>query len=144
MLPPFGRRFPLLNKSHDRFRFANTSYSTLGKASLPLATPSEKPTIFVETDILRVDFPALHELDALDRDSLLVYTVENRLVKRGVALENVSCYFFGEWHVLLLRSKSGHTYCKIDFSTSIMFMSLQFDKLQKQFFNPSAEKLFNL
>lgn len=42
------------------------------------------------------------------------------------------------------RSNSGHVYIEMDFSTSVIFTRAQLDKLQKQFFYPSAENLFNL
>ena len=140
----FGRRIPQLKWSPNRFRFADTSYDSLGKASLPLATPPGKPTIFVEVDVVKADIPALLGLDVLDREFLMADTVANRLTKRGVAQDNGSCFYFDEWHVTLLRSKSGHVYVEMDCSTSMMFTKSQLTKLHKQFFHPSAEKLFNL
>ena len=39
----FGRRVPKLKWSPNRFRFADTSYDSLGKVSIPLATPTSIP-----------------------------------------------------------------------------------------------------
>lgn len=139
-----GRRVPNLKWSTNRYRFADTSYESLGKASLPLATPLCKLTILVEMDVVNADIPALLGLDVLDREALMADTVANRLTKRCLAQNEGSCFYFDDWHVPLLRSKSGHVYVAMECSASVMFTRSQLSKLHKQFFHPSAEKLFNL
>ena len=46
--------------------------------------------------------------------------------------------------MLLFRSRNNHVYAEMDCSTSVMFTRSQLAKLHKQFFHPSAHKLFNL
>lgn len=123
---------------------ANTSYESLGKILLPLATRPGNPLIFVELDVFIADTTALSCLNVLDRESLLDHTVHNRLTKRRVAWENGSCFYFDEYHMALIRSSSGHVDVEMECSTSLMNKISQMSKLHKQFFHPSSEELFDL
>ena len=135
----FGRRVPQLELSPNRFRFADTSYNSLGKVSLPLANPPSGPPIFVEMDVVNANIPAPPGLDVRDREALMADTVANRLTRRSLVQNNGSFLYFDEWHVPLLRSESGHVYVEMDYPPSLMFTRSQLGKLHKQFFYPSAE-----
>ena len=117
--------FPSSSGHRTDSDWADTSYDSLGKALLPLATQPGKPTIFVEMDVVKADIAALIGLDPPDREFLMADTVANRLTKRGVAQENGSYFYFDKWHVSLLRSKSGHVCVEMDSSMSIMFTKSQ-------------------
>ena len=140
----FGLRIPQLKWSPNCFRFVELRTIPLGRLYCRLQYPPGKPTIFVEMDVVKADIPALLGLDLLDRESLIADTVANRLKKRGVAQDGGSFFHFDEWQVPLLRSKSGYVYVEMDCSTSMMFTRSRLTKFHKQFFHPSAEKLFNL
>ena len=140
----FGRRVPQMKWSPNRFRIADTSYNSLGKVSLPRATPPSGPPIVVEMDVVNADIPALLGLDVRDREALMADTVANRLTRRSFVQNNGSFLYLDEWHVPLLRSESGHVYVEMDFPSSGMLTRSQLGKLHKQFFHPFAEKLFNL
>ena len=134
----FGRRVPQLKWSPNRFRFADTSYNSLGKVSLPLATPPSGPPIVAEMDIVNADIPALLGLHVLDREALMANTVANRLTRRSLVQNNSSFLYLDEWHVPLLRSESGHVYAEMDCPSSVMFTRPQLGRLHKQFFHPSV------
>ena len=138
MFGRLGRRVPRLQWSPNRFRFADTSYNSLGKVLLPLATPLGKPTIFLQLDVVSADIPALLGKDVLHRESLMADKVGNRLKKRSVVHDNGSYFYFDEWHMPLYRSKSGHVYVEMDSSTTVMFTRPQLGKLHRQFFHPSS------
>ena len=132
----FGRRIPQLKWSQNRFRFADTSYNSIGKVSLPLATPPSGPPIVVEMDVVNADIPALLGLNVLDREALMADTVANRLTRRSLVQNNGSFLYLDKWHVPLLRSESGHVYVEMDCPSSVMFRRSQLGKLHKQFFTP--------
>ena len=121
ILSRFGRRIPELKWSPNRFRFAGTSYNSLGKISHPLATPPSGPPIVVEMDVVNADIHALIGLDVLDREALMADTVANRLTRRSLVQNNASFLYLDEWHVPLLCSESGHVYVEMDCPSSIMF-----------------------
>ena len=116
----------------------------LEKASLPLATLPGRQMIYVEMAVVNADIPALLSLDVLDREAVMADTVANRLTKRYLAQNNGSYFYFDEWHVPMLCSKSGHVHIEMDCSSSVMFTRSQLGKLHKQFFYLSAEKIFNM
>ena len=89
-----GKRVTKLKRSINRFRFADTTYKSLGQISLPLATPAEKPPIHVMMDVVPADIPPLLGMDVLDRESLIADTVANRLTKRSVCRENDGTQFY--------------------------------------------------
>ena len=88
-----GRRVKKLKRSFNRFRFADTSYKSLGQISLPLATPAGKPPVYVTMDVVPADIPPLLGMDVLDRESLIADTLANRLTKGSVCRKNYGAYF---------------------------------------------------
>lgn len=92
-----------------------------------------------------MDVQALLRLDILDRESLIADTVSNLLTKRVSHPDAKGApIFFYKFSMPLTRTLSGHIYADIDTATPTRFTRSQLKKLHKQFFHPSAEKLFNL
>ena len=134
-----------LNSSHNRFRFADTTFKSLGTVTIPLAAPAGIKPIPVVLDIVDADIPALLGLDVLDKESLVADTVTNLLTKRTLLrLQNGQHRYRDEWSIPLLRSRSRHVYAEMDFTPSTFFTRAQLTKIHRQFFHPSAEKLFKL
>lgn len=94
-------------------------------------------------DAVEADIPALLALDVFDRETLIADTVAIGLTEWGVTHQNSSFFYFGNCHMPLFRSKSGHVYVEMDCSTSMMFTRSQLNKLHKQFIHPFTVKLFN-
>lgn len=112
---------------------------------MPLATPPGVPRVFVEMEIVNADIPALLGMDIMDKESLTPCTVSNRLIKRIIiSRSNEREKFFDEWSIPMRRSRSNHFYADMNISTSMFFTRTQLSHLHKQFFHPSAQKLFNL
>ena len=100
-----GRRVKKLKTSFNRFRFADTTFKSLGQVSIPLATPPGRPPISVTMDVVPVDIPPLLGLDVLDRESLIADTVANQLTKRSFCRsEDGSYFYYDEWHVPVITS----------------------------------------
>ena len=84
-------------------------------------------------------------MDILDREGLIADTVANRLTKRvKLSSETGLVQYVDEWSMSLERASSKHAYAKMSFSFGTFFAKSQLWKLHKQFFHPSAQKLFNL
>lgn len=131
--------------SNNRFRFADAVYESLGRTSLPLRTPPGIPAIMVEMDVVNADIPALLGMDLLDKESLTPCTVSNRLAKRVPIIDKEgNKAYVDKWCVPLRRSKSGHLYAQMHLVSGTFFTKSQLSKLHRQFFHPSAQKLFNL
>lgn len=129
----------------NRFRFADSTYDSLGKINIPLRTPVGQPIIFVEMDVVTANIPALLGMDIMDKESLTPCTVSNRLIKRvpiGKAKGEIE--YCDQWHVPLTRSASTHLYAQMDFGVQIFFSKAQLLKIHRHFNHPSANKLFNL
>lgn len=131
--------------SRNRFRFADAVYESLGRISIPLSVPRGIPQVFVELDIVDADIPALLGMDVMDKESLTHCTVSNRLIKRIVHKDsNGTEIFVDDWYVPMVRSRSNHLYAEMHLSTAMYFTRTQLSRLHRQFFHPSAQKLFNL
>ena len=140
-----GLPFPTLRRSYRRFRFADTTFKSLGQVSISLATPPGIPPLPVVMDVVEAEIPALLGLDMLDKELLTADTVTNRLTKRKLfRLQDGSYKHLNECSVPLIRAKSNHVYAEMDLATSSFFTKPQLAKLHRQFFHPSASKLFNL
>ena len=134
-----------IKPSRNRLRFADAVYESLGSVSIPLKTPAGTPKILVELDIVQADVPALLGLDILDKESLTPCTVSNRLYKRTRhTTDDGKEVFINEWYLPLTRSPSHHLYAPMDHPAPILFTRTQLGRLHRQFFHPSATKLFNL
>ena len=140
-------RVPNIQKSEvtHRFRFADKLFDSLGKVSLFLSTPKGIPPICVELDVVQADIPALLGMDILDREGLIADTVAGRLTKRvRTQSKQGHEHYVDEWSIPLYRSPSRHVYARMHFAFTTFFARSQLLKLHKQFFHPSAQKLFNL
>ncbi len=136
-------KFPM-QKSNRSFRFADTTYSSLGQIELPLATPPGIPLVYVTLDIVSADIPALLGLEVLDGESLMVGTVTNRLWKRVITSSEIEPLTYVDlWHVPLTRY-DGHVYTAMSFPSNVFFTRTKHSKLHRQFMHPSASSLFNL
>ena len=128
-----------------RFRFADRLFDSLGKVTLFLSTPSGIPPIRVVLDVVRANIPALLGMDVLDREALIADTVAGRLTKRvKTKSKEGQEQFVDEWSVPLYRAPSRHVFARMHFAFATFFARSQLLKLHKQFFHPSAQKLFNL
>lgn len=142
-----GLRRPTLRRSNNRFRFADATYESLGITVIKLDVPINQSPVYVELDVVSADIPALMGMDVLDRESLTPCTISNQLMKRilvGTDSKTGTPQFCDIWNVPLQRSKSQHLYAKMDLMASTYFTRTQLLKLHKQFYHPSAQKLFNL
>ena len=140
-----GKRLKGLRPSHRRFKFADAAYGSLGCIDLPLATPSGINTIYVSTDVVAADVPALLGLSTLDQHSLLVDTVMNKLSKREVIMDDLdkAAYSVEIWNVPLTRHGC-HVYADMGFTNKMYFTSTQLKHLHRQFCHPSSDKLYKL
>ena len=134
-----------IRPSQNRFRFANSVFESRGKITIPLRTPLGIPPVNVDLDIVDADIPALLGMDVMDRELLTPCTITNRLIRKTPQVDSDGTKnFVEEWSVPLLRSRSNHLYAHMDLSTAMYFTRSQLLKLHRQFFHPSAQKLFNL
>eukprot|EP00171_Calliarthron_tuberculosum_P005792 IDg5792t1 len=84
-------------------------------------------------------------MDVLDREQLVADTVFNRLARRSVhTCEGNRQVYVDEWYIPLIRSSSRHVYVPLHRESQTLFTRSQLFKLHRQFFHPSAGKLFNL
>eukprot|EP00171_Calliarthron_tuberculosum_P019742 IDg19742t1 len=84
-------------------------------------------------------------MDVLERERLVADTVYNRLARRkAFEIGNNRMIYVDDWFIPLIRSASKHVYVPIDRGTCVYFTRTQLHKLHRQFFYPSADKLFNL
>ena len=140
-----GVRFPKLELSRNRFRFADSIFESLGKICIPLRTPPGVTPVPVVMDVVQADIPPLLGIDILDKESLIADTVSNRLQKRTFFNgQKGEKEYMDAWSVPLCRAESGHVYADMDWSNSVFFSRAQLAKLHRQFFHPSATKIFNL
>lgn len=134
-----------IRRSSNRFRFGDQSFESLGCISLPLPTPRGVHPIVVDFDIVKAHVPPLLGMDVLDREELVADTVFRRLARRSTRmLDDGATAYVDDWYVPLVRSQSGHVYVPFDRESRCLFTRAQLHKLHKQFFHPSATKLFNL
>lgn len=110
-----------------------------------MCTPPRKPKLLVSMDLVEVEISALLGLDMFDRESITPCTVSNRLIKRLPVEKNGGEFkIFDQWYTTLRRSLSGLLYAEMSFPHSIYFTRTQVSKIHRQFFHPSAAKLFKL
>lgn len=123
-------------RSENRFRFGDMSFLSIGQISLPLPTPPGVPSIVL--DIVEPEIPALLGMNVLDRHRLVADTVFHRLARRSACeLEDGRMTYIDERFIPLIRAPSRDVYVPFD-------KGAQLHKLHRQFFHPSAGKLFNL
>lgn len=145
MCAAFGNKLKSFGTSSNRFRSADKTFESMGQVKLPLATPYGKVTIPVTLDVVPADIPALLDMDVLDGEFLIADIVANRLTKRVKYRDKTgSLAYYDEWQVPLFRSKGNHVYAETYCPTNVLFTRSQLHKLQRQFFHPYREKLFNL
>ena len=110
-----------------------------------LKTPNGIAPIEVILEVVRADIPALLGLDVLDRERLTPDTAFNRLAKRHkhITTENKAVYI-EDWYIPMRRSRSRHSYVPLRVSIDTYFTRSQLHTLHRQFFHPSAEKLYRL
>lgn len=145
ILTEMGKHHRDIRPSSRSFRFGDVSCKSRGTILLMMETPTGIPPVEVNCDIVDVDVPALLGMDVLDREKLIADTVSNRLVQRiPMTSPDGKIFFIDGWSVPMKRSSSSHVYVKIDTSTRIHFTRAQLSKLHRQFFHPSASKLYNL
>lgn len=68
--------------SPSQFCFADTTFGSLGKPIIPLATPSGIHPIDVALDVVAADIPPFLKVDVLHRESLTADTVADLLIQR--------------------------------------------------------------
>ena len=142
-----NHRIPVKETSSSRnsYRFADTILPSVGRAELFLDTPPGIPPVGVTLGIVNASVPALLGMDVLDKESLVVDTVSHSLRKRVPVKDSADVtHFVDLWSIPLLRSRSNHVYAGICTSVPVLFTKPQLQKLHRQFFHPSAMKLFNL
>ena len=109
-----------------------------------LKTPPGFHSIVVCSDVVTVDVPPLLRLDVLDSESLVADTVINRLVHRTYIPGNAQQhYVMNDWSVPLKRIDD-HVYVEMSHPSSVNFTRAQLEKIHKNFFHPTVDKLFNL
>lgn len=111
-----------LRRSFKKLRFADASFSSLGRVDVPLLTPDRIPPIFITMDVVSADVLALPGLDVLGAESLVANTFEDRPRKRvkisnlkracGKQMEDV---IVDAWSVPLSRHL-GHIYTSFGFA----------------------------
>jgi len=115
--------------STTKFKFADQIAHSLGRLLVPVQTPAGTRSLQVE--IVEADIPLLLGLDFMDNMQVMANTLENRL-------ESI------EGWTLPLTRYDGHIYLEWEDLYVTMFSSAQLRKLHRQFFHPSADKLYNL
>jgi len=141
-------QLPKLRSSPNSFRFANETFRSIGSLTLYLETPAGVRTVPVDIDVVVADIPPLLGLDVIDRERLTPDVAFNSLAKRRrEERTNDTPIFIEEWSVPMWRAASRHSYVALSISRPThptLFTRTQLQKLHRQFFHPSAEKLYNL
>ena len=75
----YGKQLFCLHRSFKQRRFADASFTSLGRVDLPLATSSHFRPVFVTVYVVSADVPALLGFDLLSAESLVADTVMNWL-----------------------------------------------------------------
>lgn len=124
-------KIPLsLRRSSFSFKFGNSICNSMGTLEfrIPLRTDGYLP---IFADIVDADVPLLLGLDYLDREKLLADNLSNKLV----------CIDDG-WELPIIR-RNGHMF--IDWNIrQILFTKFELYRMHRNFFHPSAKKLFNV
>ena len=136
---------PPLRTSHNFFRFGDESFPSIGMITLYLDTPHGVRPIPVEIDIVVPDIPPLLGLDVIDRERLTPDVAYNVLAKRRKVIDKSNrAIYVEDWAIPMWRASSRHSYVPLRIDTPTYFTRSQLHKLHRQFFHPSAEKLYNL
>lgn len=134
-----------LNRSLSSFRFGDESFPSLGITTIYLSTPSGIPSIPVSVHVVKPGIPALLGMDILGREQLTPDTAYNRLAKRHQVKQlDGRTVYIEEWYVPMRRSKSRHSYVPLHIPNNTHFSRSQLHTLHRQFFYPSADKLYKL
>jgi len=138
-------QLPRLRSSPHSFRFANETFSSIGSLTLYIETPTGVAPIAVDIDVVAADIPPLLGLDVIDREGLTPDVAFNVLAKRRQETTAAGTrIYIEEWSVPMWRAASRHSYVALSTSHPTLFTRTQLQKLHRQFFHPSAEKLYNL
>ena len=106
--------------------------------------PFRVAPVYLQQEDVQADIPAVLGMQVLDSESLIADTVVNRLTKRErLQYKEGTIGYFGEWSMLIVRPKSNHVFTQTCFLPKIYSTRAQLWKLHWQFFDPSAQKLFN-
>lgn len=138
-------RLPKQLHSPNSFRFANETFRSIGSTTLSLDTPVGVGTVAVHIHVVMADIPPLLGLDVPDRERLTPDVSFNVLAKRKreTAPDGTHIYV-EEWSVPMWRAASRHSYVGLSIHHPTHFTRTQPQKLDRQFFHPSAGKLFHL
>jgi transposase InsO family protein len=123
-----GISFQLL-PSANKFKFADQTSCSLGRLLVPVQTPGGTRSLQVE--VVDADIPLLLGLDFMDHMKVTANTLTNQLES-------------ADGWTLPLSRHGGHIYVEWDDLHATMFSTAQLQKLHRQFFHPSADKLYNL
>ena len=143
----FGIHERHIKPSNERFSFADHSYPSLGKVSIPPKTPIRAPKIIVVLDMVEADIPPLLGMDLLDREELCADTTVNHLAKRTkIECPDGRNIYIDEWVIPMTRADSGHSFVPMDFrpASQSYISHSEHGKLHRQLYHPSTDKLFNL
>ena len=110
-----------------------------------LKTPTGIDPIPVLSEVVRAGIPALLGMDILDKEGLTADTAFNRLAKRFQHfLPDRKPIYVEDWHIPMTRGRSGHSYVPMCVTIDTFFTRSQLHTLHRQFFHPSADKLYKL
>ena len=99
----------------------------------------------VDIDIVSANIPPLLGLDVLDRENLTPDVAYNVLAKRRcIERHNASPIYVEEWAIPMTRAKTRHSYVPLRVQHKKFFTRTQLQRLHRQFFHPSADKLYKL
>ena len=115
--------------SGKTFKFADQLCKSLGTILIPLYTPIGIRSLHVE--VVNTNIPLLLGLDFMDEMKVTANTLTNRLESKD------------GWSLPLIRH-DGHIYLEWEQLQTTMFSTIELRKLHRQFFHPSADKLYNL
>ena len=140
LLKHLGRRPGKLKESSNSFRFADSVYDSHKAISLSMRTTANEETIMIEMDVVSANVPAITGLDAMDYNCITPCKVTNSLIKHMVQNGKPADL----WRVNLIRADSNHLFASLQMPSITWFSRVQLNKLHRQFFHPSPDKLFNL
>lgn len=131
-----------LTQYRRSFRFGTTVHESLGTMTTIVPTPGG--CFRIQIDVVEADVPFLLGLDALDAHRLQALSVTSQLEHVPIPSDN-SIQSLG-WRVPLKR-RQGHLlweFYPIRDAHEILYTRVQLEKLHRQLYHPSTEKLLNL
>jgi hypothetical protein len=114
------------------FKFGSSLAKSIGMIRISIPIPGPKYFIELCVDVVNVDIPLLLGLDFLGKHQLNPLSVQNQL---WCVTER--------WTLSIIR-KNGHLYLRWNSTPFVNYSRSQLDRLHRQFFHPSAGKLWNL